>query len=110
VPLLRNADKAIIDPAKLRDFVTNPRHKDNDGRWRLFAALGYSQSNWEQLELDIREQHLSQEATFSRATAFGDFYEVIAMLVGPRGSATITTVWQYEPGSDVPRFVTAYGG
>jgi hypothetical protein len=108
VPLLRNADRAIIAPEKLRDYLLDPLHIDNRGKARLFAALGYTRANWEQLESDLRTQHLTKEATFGRKTEHGDRYRIVAVLRGPRGSANIRSIWQYDIGSDLPRFISAY--
>jgi hypothetical protein len=110
VPLLRNADRAIIRAEKVRDYLLNPANAKNNGKWRLFVALGYSRSNWERMADDLREQHLGHEAVFSRRTPFGDMYEIVARLQGPAGRATIKSIWQYDIGSDRPRFISAYGG
>ena len=110
MPLLRNADRAIIEEQKLRDYLLNPDHERNNGKWRLFAALGYTQRNWERMAEDLREQHHTQECEFSRVTVHGDNYTIVAWLQGPLGSANIESVWQFDLGSDVPRLISAYGG
>ena len=109
MPLLRNADRAIIEPQKLRDYLFVAEHVDNRGKARLFAALGYARENWQDFDRDLRSQHLTQVASFSRKTPHGDRYRIVAVLQGPRGSANIRSIWQYDLGSDVPRFLSAYG-
>jgi hypothetical protein len=107
--LLPNAERAIIAPAKLRDYLLNGFHPQNLGKARLFAALGYRQENWGQLAEDLRVQHLTRDATEGRPSAYGSTYEIVTLLHGPLGSATIKSVWMIDFGSDVPRFLTAHG-
>jgi hypothetical protein len=107
--LLENADKAIIVPEKLRDYLLNAEHPENQGKASLFAALGYDRDNWARLADDFRSQHLTGEATESRPNASGRTYVIVAPLQGTLGRATILSVWQVDYGSEVPRFITAYG-
>jgi hypothetical protein len=44
---LPNAEGAEVPPAKLRDYVLNPRHPDGAHKARVFAsALGITQADW----------------------------------------------------------------
>jgi hypothetical protein len=108
VPLLRNADRAIIAAEKMRDYLLDPENPQNDGKAEAFFRLGYSRDDWEVLARDLREQHLSLEARLDAETIYGDQYVIIGTLRGPAGSDNIKSVWQFDPGSEVPRFVTAY--
>ena len=56
---LPNASLAIIDSAKLRDYLLSPAHPVGRFKAPFFAALGYAQEQWQQLEADLRAQHLS---------------------------------------------------
>jgi hypothetical protein len=49
VKLAEGAVYASIPAAKM-DYLLNPEHPENRGKARLFAALGYTLSNWRQLE------------------------------------------------------------
>ena len=55
---LPNASLAIIDSAKLRDYLLSPAHPVGRFKAPFFAALGYAQEQWQQLEADLRAQHL----------------------------------------------------
>lgn len=59
---LPNAGRAVIDPAKLRDYLLSPAHPVGRFKAPFFVALGYAQDQWPQLEADLHAQHLSQEA------------------------------------------------
>jgi hypothetical protein len=108
VPLLRNADRAIIEPQKLRDNLLNPENPNNGGKWRVFFVLGYRPDDWEAPAGDLRTQHLTHEAEFSRAAVHGDRFTVTAIPRSPRGSANIESVWQFDTGSEVARLISAY--
>jgi hypothetical protein len=59
---LPNADKARIDPRKLRDYALDFEHESGRYKAEFFAQMGYVAEEWEVLETDIRLQHLSQQA------------------------------------------------
>jgi hypothetical protein len=108
---LPNASRAIIDPAKLRDYLLSPGHPVGRFKAPFFAALGYVQEQWQQLEADLRAQHLSQEAQPAATSLYGEKYEIRAILTGAGGRSTeVVSVWIILAGEDAPRFVTAYPG
>jgi hypothetical protein len=104
-----NADRAIVEPAKLRDYLLSHSHPVGRFKAAFFLRLGYSADGWNQLEADFRRQHLSRDASPDAPTPYGQKYVIRATLVGPSGrSATIVSVWVIRRGEDMPRFVTAY--
>jgi len=104
---LPNVENARIDPRKLRDYVLDPEHDSGQYKAAFFAQMGYTSDNWQQLERDIREQHLSQPATLGQPSPHGHKYTITATLQGPRGSARqVTTVWIFRPGNDFAELVT----
>ncbi len=104
-----NADRAVIDPAKLHGYLLSRSHPIGRFKAAFFLALGYSLEDWRQLEADLRSQHLSQDATREKQTPYGQKYAIRATLVGPLGdSADVVSVWVVRTGEEFPRFVTAY--
>jgi hypothetical protein len=99
----------VIPAEKLRDYLLNAAHPRNRGKARLFAALGYFPESWEILASDLRTQHLPNEATESGSSPDGVKYFIIEPLLGPTGSANIKSICQIDFGSEVPRFISAYG-
>jgi hypothetical protein len=108
VPLLKNADRAIIEPEKLRDYLLDPGNAQNGGKAEALFRMGYTRENWQRLESDLRDQHLILEATFDDVTIYGIQYVVVAPINGPARRANMKSVWQYDVGSEVPRLITAY--
>jgi len=104
-----NADRAVIEPAKLHDYLLSRIHPIGRFKAAFFLALGYSSERWPRFEADMRTQHLSQDATTEEPTPYGQKYAIRATLVGPSGrTAAVVSVWVIRTGEDFPRFVTAY--
>jgi hypothetical protein len=104
---LPNADQARIDSRKLRDYALNPEHITGRFKAAFFTQMGYHAADWEQLERDIREQHLGQPAEPGQPTPYGIKYAITAPLKGPHGAARhVTTVWILRPGEDRVDLVT----
>lgn len=108
---LKNADRAVIDPAKIRDYLLSSSHPVGRFKARFFEALGYTADQAERLEEDIRNLLLSSDPQFREKTEFGQKYEVRGVITGPQNRSTeLVTVWIVLSGEEVPRFVTAYPG
>ena len=108
---LPNADRAEIDPAKLRDYLLSTEHSLGRFKARFFGALGFSAQRWEALESALRRQHLTQNAEPAASAAHGQKFTIRAILNGSSGqSAVVVSVWFVPVGETVPRFVTAYPG
>jgi hypothetical protein len=109
--LIPNADRATIDPAKLRDYLLSASHPIGRFKARFFTALGFTPDHWEELGEALRIQHLTQDGQPAGTTDRGQKYTIRAMLSGPTGqSALVVSVWFIPVGGQVPRFVTAYPG
>ena len=106
-----NAERAVIDPRKLRGYLLSPQHPLGRYKAHFFRALGYSQARWPRLDRDLRFQHLSAPVSSTHETPHGTVYEIRAMLKGPNGVKTgLVSVWIIKRGDDVPTLVTAYPG
>jgi hypothetical protein len=111
VVLVPNAERATIDPAKLRDYLLSATHPVGRFKARFFVALGFTSDRWEELAEALRIQHLTQDAEPANPTVLGQKYRIRAILNGPtRQSAPVVSVWFIPARGDVPRFVTAYPG
>jgi hypothetical protein len=105
------AEVAVVDPAKVRDYLLSPEHPVGRFKARFFASIGYSRDDWQRLVSDLHQIIASNEATLGAQSAFGQKYEVRGTLVGPsRLAAAVVTVWIVLAGERAPRFVTAFPG
>ena len=64
--MLPNAENAIVDPRKVRDYLLSPTHPIGHFKAVVFNALGYSVENWELLAEDLRAHAQAQPATPGR--------------------------------------------
>jgi len=108
---LPNRERALIDPAKLRDYLLSFSHPVGRFKAAFFQSLGYEAGVWQRLEQDLRCQHLELEAVPSQGSGFGQKYEIRGPLVGPAGRCSVlVSVWIIRHGEEFPRLVTAYPG
>ena len=108
---LPNGEHAIVDEAKVRHYLLSTEHPVGRFKAALFRRLGFTQSNWQELEQALRVQARTGDATLDSTSPYGRKFRVRAMLQGPTGrSLTLVSVWIIRAGDDVPRFVTAFPG
>ena len=101
------AEAAVIEPAKLRDYLLSLDHPDGRAKARYLALLGYTRERWEQLARDLRQQILPLEARPTGESRWGVKYEILGMLEGPNGrAAAIRSIWIVLHGETRPRLVT----
>ena len=106
---LPNADAALVEQAKIREYLLNPAHPYGASKARFFAQFGFRAEAWEELALALREHGRQNEVSRVTETGFGPRYEVEGELTAPDGRrARVCTVWQIDEGQTVPRLITAY--
>ena len=113
---LPNHEQAVIEDSKLVSYALNPQSERGQHKARVFArALGFTLSNWEQLQHAILAALPHQSATLTSETVFGRKYEVVLPITGANGQTVdVVTIWQFDrlSGSvrhaDAPRLVTLY--
>ncbi|NBC33704.1 MAG: hypothetical protein GVY13_13605 [Alphaproteobacteria bacterium] len=108
MPILKNAEKAVIPIAKIRDYVLNEQHPVGGQKARVFlAATGLRREDFALLIAEIREGILHSEAEH-----YGDYegsalFRVDMTVTGPAGEAIMRTGW-IDEADNVPRLTTAY--
>lgn len=108
---LPGADRAIVDVAKVRDYLLSPEHPVGRFKAAFFASVGYRRQDWKRLLQDLALLAASGDATPGQSSDFGRKYEVSGTIEGPTGRRfAIVTVWIVLEGEDAPRLVTAYPG
>jgi len=104
---LANADRAVIDPAKVRDYLLSATHPVGRFKAAFFFALGYSADRWEVLRDDILALARTGIASPGQPSPYGRKLELDGILTGPSGrSVPVRTVWIFRPEEQFPRFVT----
>ena len=107
--LLPDVDQAVIEPAKIRDYLLASAHPAGGSKATYFLAHGYQRTNWQILANDLRGLAETGDATPDRVTRHGTDYVVTGVVQTPRGThVRIRTIWIIPHGERAPRFVTAY--
>ncbi|MCE9595381.1 MAG: adhesin [Planctomycetes bacterium] len=108
---LPNAERAVIDNAKLVGYLLSSTHPVGRYKARFFLQVGYTETHATRFEADLLDHARAHSATLTEATAFGRKYEVRGSLLTPSGRRTdLVTVWIILDGEQVPRLITAYPG
>ena len=70
------AERAVVAPAKIRDYLLSTSHPVGRFRAPFFASLGYTSANWQRLEEDLLKLAVSGDAELGKESPYGQKYEV----------------------------------
>ena len=108
---LHGAERSVVDPAKVRDYLLSQSHPVGRFKAQFFVGLGYAQERWEVLAADLRRHAADGVVQEGDASPYGRKFEVRGNLLGPSGrGAAVISVWIILHGTDSPRFITAFPG
>lgn len=107
---LPNAEHAVVDLAKLRDYCLNPKHPRGRHKARVFAAgPGMTAEEAELLRQGILEDALaSEDAVLGEKDGFGERYVLDFSLTGSKGAAMVRSLWIVRTDEDFPRLTTCF--
>lgn len=106
---LPNAHLAVVERAKIADYLLNASHRFGASKARYFTQFGFRMESWELFAAALREHGQQHDVSRTRETGFGPRYEVEGDLVAPDGRRPrVRTVWQVDHGEIAPRLITAY--
>nr|WP_083778704.1 DUF6883 domain-containing protein [Oscillochloris trichoides] len=106
---LPNADQAIVDMVKLRDYCLNPTHPRGRHKARVFAAaLGLTADNAVILHNALLEAARTCDAVALERDAFGQRYVVDFRMQGSQGEVTVRSSWIIRTGEQFPRLTSCY--
>lgn len=107
--LIPNAENAVVDIRKLRDYCLSPKHDDGKHKARLFSSiLGMTADNAEELRQILLEVIKTHEARLGRQDEFGQRYTLDFTIEWQNRSATLRSGWIIEHGSEIPKLTTCY--
>ena len=107
---LPNADNAVVDLAKLRDYCLNPKHPRGRHKARVFADNpGITAEDAELLRQAILEAAFaSEDAALGKKDGFGRRYLLDFSMTGSKGAAMVRSLWIVRTDEDFPRLATCY--
>jgi len=102
-----NAENAVVDVRKLRDYCLNPNHEVGKHKARVFAAaLNLTYNDVEVLQTALLEAVKTIEAEISKLDEHGQRYTVDFEFERQGNRAVVRSVWIIDAGSEIPRLVT----
>lgn len=106
---LPNADHAVVEIEKLRDYCLSTTHPRGRHKARVFAlVLGITADDVEELREAILSAVLLENATPTERDAYGQRY-VVDITVARQGRlANIRTAWIVRTAEDFPRLTSCY--
>lgn len=106
---LPDAERALVERAKIVEYLLNATHRYGESKARFFADFGFSSQEWLVFADALRAHGRENDVMRSRETGFGPRYEVEGELAAPDGRRPrVRTVWQVDKGQIAPRLITAY--
>jgi Domain of unknown function (DUF6883) len=106
---LPNAHLAVVEQAKICDYLLNPVHRFGASKARFFLEFGFTLGAWDVLAVALKLHGMENEVVRVKETGFGPRYEVEGLLTAPDGRyPLVRTVWQVDEGQAAPRLITAY--
>ena len=106
---LPNAQRAIVERAKIVEYLLNAAHPDNGGKAKFFTERGFAAERWEVLAQALRNMAVGVSVIQSVQSVHGSKYVLEGQMETPIGKqAAVRSVWIIDAGSQLPRLVTAY--
>jgi len=107
--LIPNANYAIVDIRKLRDYCLDASHPEGKHKARLFlAVLGMSAEDADELRKILLSVVQTEEAILGRHDGFGQRYTLDFLLEWKESQSIVRSGWIVEDGSSIPRLTTCF--
>ena len=104
-----NAERAVVDIRKLRDYCLNPQHDKGKHKARLFTSLlGMDSGDAEELRNALLEAVKTKDAQLGKTDAYGQRYTLDFTLNWRGKQARIRSAWIIETGSDISKLTTVF--
>jgi hypothetical protein len=106
---LPNAERAVVDVSKLREYCLNPGHPWGRHKARVFAsALGLTEDDADVLREALLSAAAQSDARQGEKDDYGQRYLLDFQMSGPAGEAVVRSIWIVLKGEDVPRLTSCY--
>ena len=106
---LPNAEKALVEDAKLLGYLLNPDHPHGTHKARYLGRFGFSSDNLDAARSALLKHGRSYDVARRALTGSGPRYAVEGVLETPdQRNPYVRTVWQMDNGEVAPRLITAY--
>ena len=104
-----NAEHAVVDIRKLRDYCLNPQNEEGKHKTHQFyVKIGMRVDNAEELRDALLQVVLTDDAQLGKNDVYGQRYTLDFTLHWHGRQTTIRSGWIIDRGYEVPRLVTVY--
>jgi hypothetical protein len=108
VPKIPGGEAAIVDREKLTGYCLNPEHPRGKHKARVFATLGFTVENADDLRAALLTAAATVDALPAASDQFGDRYVLEFETSGPRGVGTLRSLWIVRRGERTPRLTSCF--
>lgn len=106
---LPNAENAVVEMRKPRNYCLSPEHPRGKHKARVFAsALGLTAEDSEELRQALISAIVSEEAMPAEEDEYGKRYVLDFEMSTEVGSAHVRSGWIVRSGEDFPRFTSCW--
>ena len=106
---LPNAERAVVDVSKLRNYCLNPEHRLGRHKARVFASsLGLTAAQSDVLRSALLAAARQNDAVATEHDEYGARYVIDFVASGPAGQALVRSSWIIRRGEDFPRLTSCY--
>ena len=106
---LPGGDCAVVDLEKLRKYCLSEHHLRGCHKARVFASvLGLVQEDAEILKQALLDSVVECDAALGEEDSYGRRHVVDFQMRGPKGLATVRSIWIVLSQERYPRLVTCY--
>ena len=107
--LIPNADQAVVDIRKLREYCLSATHQRGKHKARVFrAALGLTAVDAEELRHALLEIVLTHDAVMTERNHYGTRYVIDFLMTRGNKTAMIRSSWILRTAEDIPRLTSCY--
>ena len=104
---LPNCEVALVEEIKLTGYLLD--EENSKGKSVFFTRMGFDKPNFRLLREALERLACSGEVIGTELAKFGIKYRVAGPMDNPLNRRMIVlSMWIFDPGSSVPRLVTAY--
>jgi hypothetical protein len=101
-------DAAIVDRQKLTGYCLNREHPRGKHKARVFATLGFTAENADELRAALLRAAASGDARPAAADQFGDRYVLEFEIAGPQAAGIVRSAWIVRRGERAPRLTSCF--
>jgi hypothetical protein len=106
---LPHLENAVVPERKVVAYLLSPEHDEGAAKARFFLKFGHTRVQWQDLARSLLKHASEHDIVSEEKTAFGNRYVIEGGFDAADGRRpNLRVVWFLDPGSEIPRLITAY--